>query len=181
MYKCTYVQMYVCTNVRMYKCMYVCTNVCINVCMYVRTMAFTVETSYIHDSSAMEHSLEILLPTNAILYTAKLATTHVCPACHQPNDTIDHAFNDCPLWKKVLQKSCFAKLSILTSTYKSPTFGSNAGNRKSQTIFHYSDNNILSKRKTLPLAIMASFQWHLRCQIKTSWFVKRSGAPFETF
>ena len=43
--------------------------------------------------------LHRILPTNSVLYTAKLATTCQCPTCHQPDDTIEHVFNTCPIWK----------------------------------------------------------------------------------
>ena len=108
--------------------------------------------------------LHRVLPTNSVLYTAKLATTRQCPACHQPDDTIEHVFNTCSIWKGLLRQACLllSRVSLNPPTALHPLELMNeTGNLR--TFFVILMATYWTKRKTLPpVGIMNSFKCYLR-------------------
>ena len=127
--------------------------------------------------------LHRVLPTNTVLYTDKLATTRQCPACHKPDDTIEHAFNTCPIWKGLLRKACLllSSLSLNPPTALHPLELINkTGNLR--TLFIILMTAYWTKRKTVPpVGIMNSFKWHLRRHIQTVWCVRKLDVSFKSF
>ena len=113
--------------------------------------------------------LHRILPTKLVLYTAKLATTRQYPACHQPDDTIEHVFNTCPIWKGLLRQACLLLSSVSlnppTALYPLELMNE-TGNLR--TFFVILMNTYWTKRKTLPpVEIMNILKWHLRRHIRT--------------
>ena len=114
--------------------------------------------------------LQRVLPTKSVLYTAKLATTRQCPACNQPDDTIKHVFNTCPIWKGLLRQVCL----LLSSVSLNPPMAlhplqlmNETGNLR--TFYVVLMTTYWTKRKSLlPVGIMNSLiRWHLRRHIRT--------------
>ena len=124
------------------------------------------------------------LPTQVNLCRWSLASSSNCPACHVQQDTSDHVFGSCAIWKDVLQNdlSLLRRSNVVTTqNEQSHVFDLLLETGYLQHFFAILLTTFWLQRKLLPQAILACFKWRLKQHVKIEWTRTPSKQNFTAF